>query len=59
MSDKHKHLEEAGVVVGELSEHEKAAIEALDDDEHKELARILKKVKDKLPDDHKSSANFI
>lgn len=59
MSQKHEHLTEAGVVTGNLSEHEKAAIEALDGDEHKELTRILKKLKEGLPDDHQSECNMV
>ncbi|MDG1066498.1 MAG: hypothetical protein P8O91_09800 [Luminiphilus sp.] len=61
MSDKHLELHKAGVVKEDLPDSVKAALEALDGDEHKELARILKKVKDQVSDEDAAvaSASFI
>ena len=61
MSNKHFELHKAGVVKEDLPDSAKAALEALDDDEHKELARILKKVKDQVSDEDAAvaSASFI
>ena len=61
MSDKHLELHRAGAVKEDLPDSAKAALEALDDDEHKELARILKKIKDRVSEDdaEQASASFI
>jgi len=52
-------LKAEGVLKGRLYQHDHDAIEALTAAEHKELTRILKKVKKAYPAGKKMNANFI
>ena len=52
-------LKEDGLLKGRLYQHDHDAIESLTAAEHKELTRILKKVKKSVPAGKKMNASFI
>ena len=55
MSDKanHEKLVDEGLVVGDLSDHHRDAINSLSDEENEQLIGLLKKVKGAVPADKK------
>ena len=55
-----QRLKDDGVLKGgRLAKHDHEAIECLTADEHKQLTRILKKVKKAYPSGKKMNANFV
>ena len=54
-----QRLKDDGVLKGRLAKHDHEAIESLTAAEHKELTRILKKVKKACPSGKKMNANFL
>jgi len=54
-----QRLRDDGVLKGRLAKHDHVAIESLTAAEHKELTRILKKVKKACPAGKKMNANFV
>ncbi len=54
-----ERLKENGLLKGRLAQHDHDAIEGLTAAEHKELTRILKKVKSAVPPGKKMNASFI
>lgn len=55
MGDKlnHEKLADEGLVVGQLADHHRDAINSLSEEEHAQLVKLLKKAKDAVPDDKK------
>jgi hypothetical protein len=58
MSDKsnHEKIEDEGLLIDELAEHHKDALNSLSEQEGDQLIGILKKVKNSLPSDKKEDA---
>jgi hypothetical protein len=54
-----ERLKDDGLLKGRLAQHDHDAIEGLTAAEHKELTRILKKVKNAVPAGKKMNASFI
>jgi len=54
-----EQLKASGLLKGRLAQHDHDAIEGLTAAEHKELTRILKKVKNSVPPGKKMNASFI
>jgi hypothetical protein len=54
-----ERLKDDGVLKGRLAKHDHEAIESLTAAEHKQLTKLLKKVKKAYPPGKKMNANFV
>ena len=55
----HEKLQDKGLTAEFLEQHHKDAIDSLSESEHAELEKLLKKVHDALPDEHKAHPAFV